>query len=389
MYLRSSRLAASISVFVAAALLAACGRPGEQQGGPPPTPVSVAEVAVRDVVPWDEFTGRIESIETVRVSPRVGGVVEEVRYREGALVKKGDPLFSLDARPFRAELAGAEAELARAGAQAELAHNEQQRAKNLFERKLLSQDAYDQRVAAEHQADAELRAAEAAVQIARLNLGYTDIRSPIEGRAGRALATRGNLVASDPTPDVLTTIVSLDPIYVTFDADEMTYLRYAGNPARDATVYVGLADENGFPHEGRVDFVDNQVNPQSGTIRMRAVLPNKDHRLTPGLFARVKLLGREPASTLLVDDGAVLTDQDRKFVYVLGQENSAQRRDIAIGRLFEGLRVVTSGLQPGDKIIVHGVQKIFFPGMPVVPQPITMGDPPPAPPAGAAAGDGH
>jgi len=370
--------------------LAGCGKgPQEQGSGFPPPQVSVAEVVIRAVTPWNEFSGRIEAKESVQLRPRVGGVIEEVRYREGDIVKTGDLLFVLDQRPYRAELNRAEAELARARAQAELAGEEIQRARNLLERKLLSKDDYDRRVSAENQANAIVQSVEAAVKLARLNMEYTEVRSPIDGRAGQALATKGNLVTSDPTPDLLTTIVSLDPVYVYFDSDELTYLRYSRRAQQTATtggdkkirpVFVALSNEEGFPHAGHVDFVDNQVNPDTGTIRMRAVLQNKDYQLTPGLFARVKLLATESQQAVQIDDQAILTDQDRKYVYVIGPENSAVRRNIKIGQIVDGLRIVTEGLQSGDQVIVHGLQKIFFPGMAVTPQIIHMGDPPPPPP---------
>ena len=358
----------------------------QQQGGFPPPQVSVAEVLVRDVTPWDEFNGRIEAVETVQVRPRVGGVIEAVRYQEGDIVKQDDLLFVLDQRPFRAELEVAEAELERARAQAELSRVDSQRARDLFKQNLISHGEYDQRIAAETQANASVRSATANLQLARLNIGYTRIRSPIAGRTGRALFTRGNLVASEPTPDVLTTVVSLDPVYVYFDCDESTYLHFSrvaqqtgSSGKKDITVLVGLGNEEGFPRQGKLDFVDNQVDPNTGTIRLRAVLDNKNHELTPGLFARVKLLEPESEQMVLIDDKAILTDQDRKYVYVLGPENRAMRRDISMGRSIEGLRIVTAGLQQGDRIIVHGIQKVFFPGMPVSPETINMGDPPPMP----------
>jgi len=380
-------------------ILAACNKGTNEQGGGglPPPQVSVAEVIIRDVTPSNEFSGRIEAKESVQIRPRVGGVIEEVRYREGDIVKKGDLLFVIDQRPFRTELNRAEAELARAQAQAELAQAEIHRAQNLIARNLLSQDDYDQRVAAEDQAKANVQSAKATVQLARLNLDYTKVLSPIDGRAGRAMATKGNLVSSDPTPDLLTTIVSLDPMYVYFDSDELTYLRYSklarqmelnGDQKKIQPVLVGLSNEEGFPHQGYVDFVDNQVDPNTGTIRIRAILENKDYQLLPGLFARVKLLSTETQQAILVDDQAILTDQDRKYVYVLGPDNVAMRRNIKIGQNAGNLRVVTEGLQAGDQIIVHGVQKVFFPGMHVTPQPIQMGDPPPPPP-GPMAETGH
>jgi len=377
-------VAIALSLF----LLKSCGKEQDGQGGGfPPPAVSVAEVIVRDVTPWEEFTGRIEAKEVVQIHPRVGGVIEEIPYREGGIVKKGELLFVIDQQPFHAELNRAEAELARASAQADLARAEIRRAKNLVKRKLLSQGEYDQRVAAENQANANVRSAEATLQLARLNLEYTEIRSPIDGRTGRALVTKGNLVASDPTPDQLTTVLSIDPVYVVFHSDELTYLRYFINeqqtvgPEDEAKrpVYVGLGNEEGFPHQGYLDFVDNQVASQTGTIGLRAVLDNKDMSLIPGLFARVKLLATKPVSTLLIDEQAILTDQDRKYVYILGEGNTAQRRDITIGRSVEGLRMVSTGLKQGDKVIVHGTQKIFYPNAPVKPQMIGMGDPPASP----------
>jgi len=375
--------------------IVACGKPQQPQGGamPPPPAVSVAEVLIQDITPWDEFSGRIEAEETVEIRPRVGGVIDSVRYREGEDVKKGEVLFVIDQRSFSAELERAQAELAHAEAQVVLAKGERARARKLFDSKVFSKQDYDQRVAAETQAEADVRAAKAAVRLASLNLEYTEVRAPIAGRTGRALVTKGNLVSSDPTPDLLTTLVSVDPVYVYFDIDEQTFLGYkvAGEADGKRRVSIGLSNETAFPHAGTVDFVDNQLDPATGTIRMRAVIANPDHALIPGLFARVKLLGTATRSTMLVDDRAILTDQDRKYVYVLGAENRAMRRNIRIGRIVGGLRIVDDGLNAGDKIIVYGLQKIFFPGMPVNPQPIHMGDPEPVPGPGGpgAPGAGH
>lgn len=392
-------LAGLLLTALAAVLLTACGTSAaEPAGAPPAPPVSVAPALARDIHPTDEFTGRIEAIETVEVRPRVSGYITRVNFREGSEVRRGDVLFVIDPRPYRAEQARAEADVARARAQAELARSEVARARKLLEARAISQEEHDQRVAGEAQARAAVRAAEAALEVARLNLEFTEVRSPIAGRAGRAQVTEGNLVG--PGAIVLTTVVSLDPVHVYFEGDEQVYLRSAELTRRGgseaAPVFVGLSDEDGFPHEGRLDFIDNQVNPATGTIRSRAVLPNPDRRFTPGLFARVRLVGGGAQSAVLVDDKAVLTDQDRKYVYVLGPENRAQRRDIKVGRMADGLRVVTEGLSAGDPVIVHGVQKVFFPGMPVQPQAIAMGDPPPPPPsAGPAAqaaldaGHGH
>jgi len=364
-------------------LLVGCGNETEGQGGGFPTPeVSVAEVVMREVTPWEELSGRIEAKEIVDIRPRVGGVIEKIEYREGSTVKQDDLLFIIDPKPFRAELNRAEAELARARAQVALARADIRRAKNLVKRKLLSPGEYDQRVATQDQAAANMRSAQATANLARLNLGYTEVRSPIDGRTGRAQVTKGNLVASNTS---LTTIRSLDPVYVIFDCDELTYLRYFGglhqSPAADEatkhTVLVGLGNETGFHREGYVDFVDNKVDPGTGTIRIRAVLENKNDQLTPGLFARVKLLATKSQSEILINERAILTDQDRKYVYILGDENRAMRRDVKTGRNIGDLRIITEGLKAGDKLIVHGIQKVFFPNMPVKPLLIKMSDPPP------------
>lgn len=363
--------------------LAGCNKqPEEQSGGFPPPAVSIAEVIVRDVTPWEEFSGRIEAKETVHLRPRVSGLIEKIHYREGEIVDKGDLLFVLDQAPFRAELNRAEAQLVQARTQAELAKVESKRAENLVSRNLLSEDEYDRRVATENEANANVLSAEATVKLARLNLGYTSIRSPIHGRSGRALVTTGNLVMSDPTPDQLTTIHSLDPVHVVFDVDELTYLQFFAdvqNTESQQKISVGFANEEGFPHQGSVDFINNQISPDTGTIRMRAVLDNKNHQIKPGLFARVKLLAPQSKQVILVNDSAVITDQDRKYVYVVAEDKLAKRRDITIGKNIEGLRVVTTGLSLGDQVIVYGTQKVFFPNMPVEPNVIMMGDPPASP----------
>ena len=346
-------------------------------GLPPPPEVSVAEVLSKPVRAWDEFTGRVAAVETVELRPRVSGYVERVAYEEGEEVRKGDLLFLIDQRRYRAELERAEAELARARSEADLARIQDQRAQTLADAHAISQEEFDARRSEAAQARAAVRAAEAAASNARLNLQFTEVRAPIDGRAGRALVTVGNLAQADAT--TLTTLVSLDPVHVYFEADEQAYLRYnelarRGERAESSNpVRVGLANETGYPHAGTVDFIDNQVDPRTGTIRARAVVPNPERVFTPGLFARVELEGSGRFEALLVDEKAVLTDQDRKYVYVLGPGNTAVRKDVELGRRVDGLRVVERGLAPRDRVIVHGVQKVFFAGMPVKPQPIEMG----------------
>jgi len=378
-------LAAGITLVLT---LAGCGSQAAPNAGmPPPPDVSVANVLSKPVHQWDEFTGRVAAVETVELRPRVSGYVQRVAYAEGQEVRKGDLLFVIDPRPYRAALDRAQAELERARAESRLAQAQDARAQTLIEAKAISREEFEQRKATTSGTSASVRAAEAAVAAAQLDLQFTQVRSPIYGRAGRALITEGNLAQADAT--LLTTVVSQDPMYVYFESDEQSFLRYAElarKGERDDTknpVRVGLASETGYPHEGTVDFVDNQVDPKTGTIRARAVLKNPDRMFTPGLFARVQLQGTGEFKALLIDDKAVLTDQDRKYVYVLGPKNAAVRKDVVLGRSIDGLRVVQSGLTPADKVIVHGVQKVFFPGMPVAPKQIAMGALPPSP-AGAA-----
>ena len=388
----SGRKGLTISAAVVAAGLIGFALTAPDSSGPapmmpPPPAVSAAAVVSKSVTYWDEFPGRVTAIDNVEIRPRVGGYIDSVKFKEGDEVKKGDVLFVIDRRPFQAQAARAEAELVRARTQAELARTQADRAKKLLEGRVISQEEFDQRIAAGAEADAAVRAASAAADAARLDLEFTEIRSPINGRAGQALITPGNLVS--PNQSLLTTVVSLDRVYVYFESDEQSFLRYAAmgqsgerSASQDARhpVQVGLANEAGFPHEGVLDFVDNHIDPKTGTIRTRAVLDNKDRQLTPGLFARVKLLGSGQVNAILIDEKAILTDQDRKYVYVVGDQNRAMRRDIVLGRESDGMRVVTSGLNPGDRVIVHGVQKIFMPGMPVAPQDIIMGAPPAPPP---------
>ena len=367
---------------LAAAVLAACSSqaaPGADSA--PPPEVSVAQVMERSVVPWDEYTGRVVAAQTVQMRPRVSGYIDRVVFTEGAEVKKGDLLFVIDQRPYRAALERAQAQLAQARSEAKLAASRDARSTELLEANAVSREEYEARRANSAQASAAVRAAEAAVDAARLDLQFTEVRAPIDGRAGRALATAGNLVQADTT--LLTTVVSLDPVHVYFEADERSFLKYqalarngkrssGGNPVR-----VGLANERGYPHAGEVDFTDNQVDPGTGTIRTRAVVPNPERVFVPGLYARVRLQAGDAGGALLVDERAVMTDQDRKYVYVLGADNQAERRDISLGRAIDGMRVVQDGLAPEDRVIVHGLQKVFFPGMPVTPVPIEMGEPAP------------
>ena len=374
---RAASGAAVLALLVA--LVSACA---PQAAPAPQAPqVSVAEVLQRNVSDWDEFTGRTEAIQSVEVRPRVSGYIERVAFAEGSTVQKGDLLFVIDPRPYRAELDKAEAELVRAQANAELARNEVARGDRLLSARAISQEEYDQRVNAGRESNANVRAAKAAVETARLNLSYTQITSPIDGRVSKAEVTLGNLVSGGTAnATLLTSVVSVDPIYVAFEGDERVYLKYASlgqlselrgaNDVRN-TVRVAFANEKDFPHEGELVFLDNQLNPATGTIRARALLDNHDRRLTPGLFARVKLIGNEVRTAIVIDDRAVGTDQNQKFVYVVGKNNVVDYRAVKLGRLVEGLRIVEEGLTPGERIVVNGLQRVR-PGVAIAPELVSM-----------------
>ncbi|XGB22675.1 efflux RND transporter periplasmic adaptor subunit [Streptomyces sp. II-2-2-2] len=372
---------AGVSILAAAVLTACSGSHAEEAGMPPPPSVSAAPVLVKQVSQWDDFSGRVEAVESVELRPRVSGYIDKVNYVEGQEVKKGDVLFTIDARSYRAELDRATAELNRARTQAQVSRSEADRARRLSDQQAISTETWEQRRAVSEQALAQVQAAQAAVDAARLNMEFTQVRAPINGRAGRAMVTAGNLVTAGDSASVLTTLVSLDKVHVYFDADEGTFLRYAQMARKgerpserdsELPVKVGLSGENGFPHEGKVDFLDNQVTRSTGTIRVRALLDNADRAFTPGLFARVQLLGSGQFQAMLIDEKAVLTDQDRKFVYVVDKDNKAQRRDIELGRNADGLRIVEQGLKAGDRVIIDGVQKVFMPGMPVQAKAVAM-----------------
>ena len=362
-------------ILLAAALVAGHSTANEAEPAPPPPPeVTVAPVAVRSLHDWDEFTGRLEAVETVEVRPRVSGYIESVHFDEGAKIEAGDLLFRIDPRPFRAEVSRLAAEKQRAEAELALARRNLARAEKLIAQNATSQEQLDSIAAAAATRAAELAAVEAALEAAELNLEFTRVVSPIDGRVSRALVTPGNLVDSSSW---LTTVVSDDEIYVYFDADEQTYLRYAGIARRNEAdgegnrVYVGLINEDGHPHEGRLDFVDNRVDPDSGTIRGRAVLDNAGGLFTPGLFARIKLVGRDAQDVALVDDRAIGTDLDRKYVLVVDEDNVVQYRGVETGRFVDGLRIVTEGLAAGEVVIVNGLQRVR-PGMPVTASEVEM-----------------
>lgn len=371
----------ALAAAIATVLLQGCKSEATPAAAAPAPQVSVASALERDVLEWDEFTGRLEAVESVEIRPRVTGYIESVDFAEGSLVRKGDLLFVIDPRPYRAELAKAEADLARAFARSELSSSDVVRSEKLLGVKAVSREEYDQRLNAQREAQANVDAARAAVTSAKLNLEFTRITAPINGRVSRAVVTAGNLVTGGSTSaQLLTTVVSIDPIYVAFEGDEQVYLKYTemarqgDRPSsRDAAnpVLMALANEQGYPHRGEMTFVDNQVDSRTGTIRARASFDNKDGFLTPGLFARVKLLGHDSRRAVLVDDRAIGTDQGQKFVYVVDGENKVAYRSVKIGRLTDGLRIVQEGLRGGETVIVNGLQRVQ-PGAVIAPEKVAM-----------------
>jgi RND family efflux transporter MFP subunit len=377
-------------------LVAGCNRGGPPQGAPPPMEISVAVVPEREITEWDEYTGRLEAVDTVEIRPQVSGLLDRVAFAEGKEVHKGDLLFQIDPRPFEAELARAQAAQEQARSSADLAKADLARGDRLLASHAVSQEEYDQRTAASRNAIAQQTSADAAVQVARLNLDYTRIRSPIDGRVGRAEVTRGNLVSGGPGSQGtrLATVVSLSPMYAYFEAAEQDYLKYfdlARSGERPLSintknpVYLALGNETEYAHKGYMDFVDNRVNTATGTLMGRAVFQNPDHYLAPGMFVRVRLIGKGKYQGALINDRAIATDQDRKYVLVVGEGDKVEYRAIRTGPMDDGLRVVRDGVKAGDRVIVNGLQRVR-PGMVVKPRLVPMdgeASPAAAPPAGA------
>jgi len=370
-------LASTLSILL---FVSGCGFHGADQLPSPPPQVTVAHVLQRPVKDWDEFTGRLQAPETVEIRPRVSGYIDKVIFAEGSQVKRGDLLLIIDPRPYKAETDRAAADVKLYRTALDLAHIELARVEKLKESGAVSAEELDERKSTTAQAEANVAGAEAALEAAKLNLGFTRVTSPIDGRVSRAEVTRGNLVTGGANGGtLLTSVVSTNPMYLYFDADEESYLRYtqkahtegAANSQAPTPVQVGLANEEGFPHTGILDFVDNQLNWQTGTIRARAVLQNDDGRYTPGLFARVQLLAGTEYQAILIEDRAVNTDQSQKYVLLLGPNNIVEYRRVKLGRVTDDLRVVRDGLKLGDVIIVNGAQRVH-PGIAVTPQEVAM-----------------
>jgi RND family efflux transporter MFP subunit len=356
------------TVLLATTLLtiAACG--GKAPPAMAPPEVTVAKPLVRQITDWDEYTGRLAAVESVEIRARVSGYLQSVHFQDGALVKRGDLLFVIDPRPYEAARDEARADLTSARVRLELAVNDLDRARRLFASRAISEEELDARNKEKREADSALEAAQAAEKAAALNLEFARIKAPISGRIGRKLVTVGNLVTSDGNnATLLTTLVSVDPIHVYFTADERAFLRYTrlaeqgirpssrnvANPVR-----LQLADEQGFPHEGVMDFVDNTVDQATGTMQGRAIFANPRGDLTPGLFGRIQLLGEGPYEALIVPDQAIGTDQAQRLVYVVGEDNAVTPRPVTLGRSLGALRVIRSGLKPTDRVVINGVQRV-------------------------------
>ena len=366
--------------LISALAAAGCARPAAQPADPPPPKVSVSAVLIRNVTEWDEFTGRLEAVNTVAVRPRVSGFVSAVRFREGALVRRGDLLFQIDPRPFQAEVDRLNAELARARATVQRATSEAQRADRLAAQDAMSREEHDRRGSFAQEASAQVDAVAAALRSAQLNLEFTRVTAPIAGRVGRAIATEGNLVSSGPAEATLmTTVVSLDPIYAAFDVDEQSFLRYgslatggrAGGDKPALPIQMAIGADQAFPHDGRMNFLDNQVDAGTGTIRARAVFANPAHALTPGLFVRLRVPGTGSYGGALVRDSAIGTDLDKRYVLIVTKDRTIEQRPVTLGPNLDGLRVVRAGVSAGDLVVVNGLQRVR-PGMKVEPVNVPM-----------------
>jgi len=374
----------AVTAVVAALASAFMLESGPAKATPSPaaqaTPASVAKVEQSEVATWNEFSGRLEAVERVDIRSRVAGTVQAVHFREGALVKAGDLLLTIDPAPYQADVDRAEAQVLAAQARLTNAKTNYVRAKQLLEDHAISQREYDDSLNAQSEADANLRAAQAQAQSAKLSLGYTQVRAPVAGRVGKLEITTGNLVAAGPGAPVLTTLVSVSPIYASFDADEQVVARALrelppGASARaqieKIPVQMGTVADTTTPIAGHLQLVDNQVDARSGTVRVRAVFDNADGNLMPGQFAHLRMGQVKPDSALLINERAVGTDQSKKFVMVVGADDKAQYREVTLGANVDGLRIVTSGLKPGERVVVNGLQRVR-PGALIAPQLVAM-----------------
>lgn len=344
------------------------------QQAPQAAGVEVAEVVGKQITDWQDYSGRLEAIDRVEIRPLVSGTLTAVHFKDGALVKKGDVLFTIDPRPYAAEVAHAQAQLAGAEARAAYTASDDARSQRLLGDNAIARRDYEEKHNAAREAAANVQAAQAALRSANLNLEYTHITAPVSGRISRAEVTVGNIVSVGSNTPALTTLVSVSKIYASFDVDEQSFLKYV-NPARangtQVPVYLGLANEDAYSRQGKVGSIDNRLDTTSGTIRVRAVFDNADGQLLPGLYARIRLGGGAPRNALLVDEKALGTDQDKRFVLVVGKDNHATYREVRVGANQDGLRVIESGLKSGERIIVNGLQRVR-PGDAVAPTLVPM-----------------
>ncbi|NYT59318.1 efflux RND transporter periplasmic adaptor subunit [Alcaligenaceae bacterium] len=341
---------------------------------PSPTPavaVDVAQVSSRSITDWREYSGRLEAVEQVRIRPLVSGTITKVHFQDGSLVKAGDVLFTIDPRPYQAAVDGAQAELAAAKARKAYAGADLARARRLLDKNAIAKRDFEQKRNASRVAAAQTLAAEAALASAELDLEHTQIVAPVSGRVSRAEVTEGNIVAAGTGAQPLTTLVSVDKMYASFEVDEQSFLSFV-NPARKgqggpASVSMGLSNEQGFPRLGKVASIDNRLDTSSGTIRVRAVFDNADGLLLPGLYARIRLAGGAPRPAVLIEETAIGTDQGKRFVVVVDKQNRTAYREVQLGAVQQGLRVIEAGLSPGERIVVNGLQRIR-PGDAVTPE---------------------
>ncbi|CAM4397726.1 efflux RND transporter periplasmic adaptor subunit [Bordetella muralis] len=355
------------------------------QSAPPAPSVDVAPALGKTIIDWQDYSGRLEAIDRVDIRPLVSGTLMAVHFKDGSLVKKGDPLFTIDPRPYAAEVNRAAAQLAAARARVAFTASEFARGKRLLAENAIAKRDFESKRNDANEASANLQAAEAALDAAKLNLGYTEIVAPVAGRVSRAEITEGNVVAAGASSVPLTTLVSVSQMYASFDVDEQAYLKYV-SPARvsgaPVPVQLGLANEDGHSREGIVQSIDNRIDTTSGTIRVRAVFNNTDGLLVPGMYARIRLGGTEPHQAVLIEERAIGTDQDKRFVLVVDDQGRTAYRQVSLGASQGKLRVVTSGLQPGERIVVNGLQRVR-PGETVAPNLVSMDTPPSSPPIAA------
>ena len=356
-----------LAALAVALAQAGCAKTAPELGPPPPAAVTVSRPLQRYVTDRAEFTGRTAAVESVQVRARVWGHLQKINFVEGADVKKDGLLFVIDQRPYRAALARAQADVAQGDARAKRVAADHARVRGLIASRAVSREEFDKTTGDLAEAAAATQSAKAALETARLNLEYTEVRAPVSGQVGRALVTVGNMVQSGENGGtILTTLVSVDPMYAYFDVDEGNIPRLrrlvnrlrVGGADRAMPIHLGLAGEQGHPHRGTIDFADNQVDPSTGTLKVRAVFPNKDRNLTPGLFARVVVPLGDPHRALLVTDRAIDTDQGQKVVYVVGKDDVVERRPVRLGGLHDGLREILAGLDGSERVVVDGIQRV-------------------------------